>query len=172
MFDVSGRTLNGITPAAVQPNETRQVVALPQLLNQRWSDKLAFEVALMLEGSGEPIQTILKAHAIDPNEMIAIGDDPVFQKRVDAYRTDIRENGLTFKLKAKAQAEILLETSYELIHSPDVPATVKADLIKSTVKWAGYEPKNQEVQANNSEKVSITINMGDNKPPMKVIDHE
>ncbi len=147
-------------------------MSIPQLFNPKWSDKLAFEIALMLEGSGEQIQAILKAHSIDPNDMIAIGDDPVFQKRVEAYRTDIRENGLTFKLKAKAQAEILLETSYELIHSPDVPATVKDDLIKSTVKWAGYEPKNQEVQTNNSEKVSITINLGDNKPPMKVIDHE
>jgi hypothetical protein len=54
----------------------------------------------------------------------------------------------------------LLKTSWVLIHSPDVSAAVKADLIKSTVKWAGLEPKNDISAENGSGGVRITINLG------------
>ena len=45
------------------------------------------------------------------------------------------------------------------IHSPDVSAAVKADLIKSTVKWGGLEPKN-DAEATAGGGVKITINLG------------
>lgn len=109
-----------------------------------WSDKLAFEIALVMEGSGEPVATILKAHNLTEDQFLKISDDKTFVKKVEIYRADIEKNGLTFKLKAKAQAEVLLNTSFDLIHHPDVPAAVKADLIKSTVKWAGLEPQKDQ----------------------------
>ena len=137
-----------------------------------WSDKLAFEIALVMEGSGEPVATILKAHNLTEDQFLKISDDKTFVKKVEIYRADIEKNGLTFKLKAKAQAEVLLNTSFDLIHHPDVPAAVKADLIKSTVKWAGLEPqKDQGMEGNAGNGVSITINLGDTQPPMKVIEH-
>jgi hypothetical protein len=37
---------------------------------------------------------------------------------------------------------------------------VKADLIKSTVKWAGLEPKNDVSVDNGGGGVKITINLG------------
>jgi hypothetical protein len=100
--------------------------------------------------------------------------DKVFLKKVEELRSEIRANGMTFKLKARAQAEELLTTSWTLIHSPDVSAAVKADLIKSTVKWGGLEPKtNEGGEGGTSGGVSITINL-DKVPvqePMKVIDN-
>lgn len=126
----------------------------------RWSDRLAFDVALRLEGSGEAIADILTRHSITPLDMQDFGKDPVFLKRVEHYRSEVRDKGLTFKLKARAQAEELLKTSWLLIHSPDVSAAVKADLIKSTVKWAGLEPKNEPMDAGGAGGVRITINLG------------
>jgi hypothetical protein len=79
---------------------------------------------------------------------------------------------MTFRLKARAQAEELLTTSWTLIHSSDVSAAVKADLIKSTVKWGGLEPqKDFSGVDNQGGGVSITINLGDNTPLPKVIEH-
>jgi len=95
----------------------------------------------------------------------------VFLKRVETYRDEVKEKGLTFRLKARAQAEELLTTSYMLIHDPAVSPAVKADLIKSTVKWAGLEPKNTESDGTASTGgVKIMINLGSSPADMKVID--
>jgi hypothetical protein len=133
-----------------------------------WSDRLAFDVALTLEGSGEPLNEIMKRHSISGTEMLKFKADPVFLKRVEHYRNEIRDKGMTFRLKARAQAEELLTTSYLLIHDPGVSPAVKADLIKSTVKWADLEPKtNGQVEAGGG--VRITINLGDRPEDARVI---
>ena len=137
----------------------------------KWTDRLTFDVALMLEGSGETLDEVKDRHGIDANELLAFNKDPVFLKQVEKYRDEIREKGLTFRLKARAQAEELLTTSYMLIHDPGVSPAVKADLIKSTVKWAGLEPKNTEGDnGNTAGGVRITINLGNNPADARVID--
>lgn len=135
----------------------------------QWSDRLAFDVALKLEGSGEPLKSILDTHKITKEVLESFLGDPTFKKRLEQLRTDIRENGLTFKLKAKSQAEDLLTTSWLLIHSPDVSPTVKADLIKSTVKWAGLEAKDVQ-DTTTSGGVTITINLDGGADKPKTID--
>jgi hypothetical protein len=135
----------------------------------KWSDRLAFDVALTLEGSGEPLSDVLLRHKITTQEILDFNTDPVFLKKVDHFRTEVRDKGITFKLKARTQAEELLTTSWLLIHDPAVSPAVKADLIKSTVKWAGLEPKDlpQETSAGG---VKITINLGSKPEDARVID--
>jgi hypothetical protein len=125
----------------------------------KWSDRLAFDMALMLEGSGETVPELLQRHRIGQDDLVAFSKDPVFLKKVEHYRGEVQEKGLTFKMKARAQAEELLVTSWTLIHSPDVSAAVKADLIKSTVKWGGLEPKNDIDATAGGGGVRITINL-------------
>ncbi|WP_299077137.1 hypothetical protein [uncultured Paraglaciecola sp.] len=128
----------------------------------KWTDRFAFEVALRVEGSGEPLQDILDKHGFTRRDLKKFNKDPVFVRRVEAYSDDIRENGITFKMKAKAQAEELLTTSWTLIHADSTSPAVKADLIKSTVKWAGLEVK-PEADSGASIAgggVTITIDMG------------
>lgn len=136
-----------------------------------WSDRLVFDVALRMEGSGEPLKSILDTHKITKEVLANFLDDPTFRKRLEQLRADIRENGMTFRLKAKSQAEDLLTTSWLLIHNPEVSPAVKADLIKSTVKWAGLEVKDTPEQGA-SGGVRITINLDNNnaQQPHKLID--
>ena len=142
------------------------------LYHTKWSDRLAFDVALMLEGSGETLQEVLLRHKIAGIDLLGFNKDPVFLKKVEHYQSEVREKGLTFKLKARAQAEELLTTSYLLIHDPAVSPAVKADLIKSTVKWAGLEPKNTEVSDGAGGGVRITINLGGQTHEAQVIEYE
>lgn len=143
------------------------------LKHTKWSDRLAFDMALMLEGSGETLDEVKTRHGVSTEDILAFNRDPIFLKKVESYRDEIREKGMTFKLKARAQSEELLTTSWTLIHNPDVSAAVKADLIKSTVKWAGLEPKNNEVvQEGAGGGVKITINLGGQEHPATVIDAE
>lgn len=139
------------------------------LHHTKWNDRLAFDVALTLEGSGDSLQEIITRHQIDANQMIVFNQDPIFHKKVEHYRNEIRDKGITFKLKARAQAEELLTTSWVLIHSPEVSPAVKADLIKSTVKWAGLEPKDVN-PVETGTGVKITINLGPNPEDVRTIE--
>ena len=126
-----------------------------------WTDRLAMDMALMLEKSGETLGEVTARHQLSTDDILRFNQDPVFLQKVQLLREDIKVNGLTFRMKARAQSEELLTTSWGLIHSPDVAASVKADLIKSTVKWADLEPKKADGMGGDSGAgVSITINMG------------
>ena len=141
----------------------------------QWSDRLAFELALRLEGSGEPIEDIAHRNGMNANQVVDCCRDATFSKKVQEYRDEISEKGLTFRLKARTQAEALLGTSWLLIHNPDTSPAVKADLIKSTVKWAGLEIKPDvasAVDGGSGGGVNIVINMGEAGVPPKVINAE
>jgi hypothetical protein len=101
--------------------------------NTAWTNVVAFELALVLEGGGETVQDLLTRNNINAVQFAEFANDRLFEKTVQDYREEIRAKGLTFRLKARAQAEELLKTSWILIHSIDTPAAVKADLIKHTV---------------------------------------
>ncbi len=125
-----------------------------------WSDRLAMDIALLLEGSGENLDEVMDRHNITVEALGRYNSDAMFLKKVHILRDEIRDKGMTFKLKARAQAEELLTTSWTLIHSPEVSAAVKADLIKSTVKWGGLEPqKDQIIEGGGGGGVTITINL-------------
>lgn len=133
---------------------------LSPMTSMRWTDRFALDIALSICGSGDDTQTILNSHGLSPADLADFSKDPVFTRRVEEYCTNIKENGLTFKLKAKAQAEILLETSFDLIHDKDVSPAVKADLIKWTVKVAGLEPTGKETGVLGNA-VVVNINLGE-----------
>jgi predicted RNA binding protein with dsRBD fold (UPF0201 family) len=126
-----------------------------------WSDRLAFDIALRLEGSCESLEDIAAKYRITPEDIKAYAKDKLFERRVDEYRKDIEDKGLTFRLKARSQAEELLKTSWAMIHSPEISPAVRADLIKQTVKWGGLEVAADSEGPTGG--VSITINLGDSK---------
>ena len=140
------------------------------LNHTKWNDRLAFDIALTLEGSGESLNEITARHNITANDILVFNADPIFLKKVEHYRNEVREKGLTFRLKARAQAEELLTTSWLLIHDPAVSPAVKADLIKSTVKWGGLEPKDTSASASTEGGVKITINLGPDPKDSRTID--
>ncbi len=146
-----------------------------------WSDRLAMDIALLLEKSGETVEEVLERHNITADDLGRFNADPLFLKKVEHLRGEVRDKGMTFRMKAKAQAEELLTTSWTLIHSPDVSAAVKADLIKWTGKMADLEPKKDVIgDSDGGGGVSITINLDGRQgevakipPPTKpkVIEH-
>jgi hypothetical protein len=126
----------------------------------KWTNRLAFDIALRLEGSGEEVDEIVSRHSLTVSDLLVFNKDPVFLRKVADFRDEIRNKGITFRLKARTQAEELLRTSWLLIHDPMVSPAVKADLIKSTVKWAGLEPRSDSVSETSPGGVRITINLG------------
>ncbi len=104
-----------------------------------WSPALPIELALKTASPHE-----LKEHyGYNDEEWQALRSNPVFIAELTGACDAMKQEGMTFKMKARLQAEAMLETSWRLVHAPgsEVPANVKADLIKSTARWAGYDSK-------------------------------
>ena len=98
--------------------------------------RIAYEIALGLASPSEVFQRygVTERRA---RELIA---NPVFVSTITKYKEEVAEGGISFRLKAKIQAEDLLSHSYILATDPEVPAAVRADLIKWTAKMANLEP--------------------------------
>ena len=112
---------------------------------------------MTLEGSGSKMPDLLKEYDLTEDDLISFGAEPLFEQRVEHWRNQLQTEGFTFRLKAKAQAEELLDTSYTIIHDRDVSPAVKADLIKWTAKMAGFEPTKDTVDAGGGVKINIVF---------------
>jgi hypothetical protein len=119
---------------------------------------LPVEVALRTA----PIPRICEAYGITREEWGELRQDPAFvahvKRIVDAVKKD---GGLGFRLKAQLQSEELLKTSWRLIHSPtdEVPPSVKADLIKFTIRAAGLDGSKDQAAAAVGPTLQIQINL-------------
>lgn len=129
-------------------------------VHTKWNDRFAFDLALLLEGSGEKLDELLDRHEFDASDLLVFNKDPTFLRKIEAFREEVHTKGLTFRVKARAQAEELLKTSWLLIHDPIVSPAVKADLIKATVKWGGLDTAPPGEGQNTAGGVTISINLG------------
>lgn len=102
---------------------------------------------------------ICEAYGISKEKFIAITQNPVFARAYAEAKEMLAKDGMTYRTKARMQAEQLLKTSWALIHDQFTPAEVKARLIMHTAKVAGYEPKEgASVVLGNA--LQININLG------------
>lgn len=98
--------------------------------------RIAYELAL---GVTTPAG-VFEKYGVSLEEAKRLIALPHFIQTVKVYKEELTEKGVTFRLKAKIQAEDLLTHSYVLATDPEVPAAVRADLIKWTAKMAALEP--------------------------------
>lgn len=120
-----------------------------------WPPTLPVEIALKTA----PMDEIRTAYGYSKDEWAALPRDPVFLADLAAAVTMVKKEGMSFRIKAQLQAEELLKSSWRLIHDENAPPSVKADLIKATMRWAGYDAK-EAVGAGNAVGLNIQINLG------------
>lgn len=117
-----------------------------------WPPHLPLEIALGIEDE----QALALRHELSIEELNALLCTPAFAMQVAHYRKELHENGEIFRAKARAQAEVLLDTSFLLAQSASTPPNVRAELIKNTVEWADLKPKKGDTQQGSG--FSITFN--------------
>jgi hypothetical protein len=97
------------------------------------------------------------------DEWMALRDNVNFLSDLAMMCETVKKEGASFKLKARLQMEEYLKTSWRMVHAPsdEVPSSVKADLIKSTARWAGYDVRDG-ASANGvaQNAFQININLG------------
>lgn len=119
---------------------------------------LPIEVALQTA----PIKRICEAYGISRDQWNALRVHPQFVADVRASHEELKKDGMSFRMKARLQSEELLKKSWSMIHEPfdRVPANVKADLIKFTVRAAGLEVDAKAGATGGGSNLQININLG------------
>lgn len=127
-----------------------------------WPPSLPFDLVL----AQQPVREICAAYGIDRFEYERLRNDPAFRRAVVHATETLQEEGASFKLKARAQSEELLKTSWALIHKPldEVSASVKAQLIMFTVRCAGLDASVEQkaraqASVNAAAFTALTINL-------------
>ena len=144
------------------------------LVNQEIdTQSLALEVARNQVGMRLPVAELLTQLGVDEETFLQLAQNPLFKKQVNAYKKELEDNGVSFQLKAKIQAEEMLKRGWQLVHDSDTPPAVAVKQIENTVRWAGLDNKTQDVQSVGSG-FSIVINIPNASSPQEktVIEHD
>lgn len=107
-----------------------------------------------------PLPTICASYGISKAQWDVLRKHPVFIHDLTQAVEMLKREGMSFRMKARLQAEELLKTSWSLIHKPsdEVPPSVKADLIKFTIKAAGLDASADKATGN-APPLQININL-------------
>jgi hypothetical protein len=119
---------------------------------------LPVEIALRVA----PLPDICAAYGISKQEFADLRHDPVFVADLRRAVEMVKKEGMSFKLKAQLQSDELLKTSWTMIHdkSGDIPASVRADLLKFIIRAAGLDgSKDPSANGANVPALSIQINL-------------
>jgi len=126
-----------------------------------WSPTLPIELALNTASPAE----IRIEYGYSEEEWMALRRNPVFLKELAGACELVRQEGMSFKLKAKLIAEENLKQVWRMVHASheQVPPTVKAKLIELTSRWAGFDPRSNGEDSSgpvNANTLAIQINLG------------
>lgn len=127
-----------------------------------WPPTLTIELALKMSTPQE-----LRAHyGFSDEEWATLKANPVFISELAAACELVKQDGMSFRLKARLQAEELLNTGWRLIHAPtsEVPAAVKERLMATVYRMAGYDTKNEGMAPGGNAGLAIQINFNGEQP--------
>jgi hypothetical protein len=137
-----------LTSTMINPENPAEIGGYPPTL----PIELALRVA--------PVKDICAEYGISHDHWMLLKEDPVFQRDLASAVELVKKDGMSFKLKAQLQSEELLKTSWTMIHdkSDKVPPSVKADLLKFTIRAAGYaEPAEKGGGSANNLQINIQL---------------
>jgi hypothetical protein len=117
--------------------------------------RIAYEIAL---GVASPSR-VFEKYGVTLEVAQRMIATPHFLATIKKYQEEFAATGVTFRLKAKIQAEDLLTHSYVLATDPEVPAAVRADMIKWTAKMADLEPAEKGKGAGGAVGSGFTLNI-------------
>jgi hypothetical protein len=127
-----------------------KTVSFPQI-----SDEMVASVALGLEDE----LIVAARHGMSVEDYNELAVQPWFQLQVQMKRSEYEKNGVTFKAKAAWMAGDLLDQVYLSAASTDASLSQKHEVLKTLIKAAGLEPKEEKVK-DTGPGFSISIDLG------------
>jgi len=127
-----------------------KTVSFPQI-----SEEMVASVALGLEDE----LIVAARHGLSVEDYNELAVQPWFQLQVQMKRSEYEKNGVTFKAKAAWMAGDLLDQVYLSAASTDASLSQKHEVLKTLIKAAGLEPKEEKVK-DTGPGFSISIDLG------------
>lgn len=159
--DEAPTTLATVAPA--YPDDDPQAIArtvtyvapspVSAAVRPEWDARLVIDYVL-----GVSAEAICEAYNLTHLAWERIQLDVGFMGKVAALKKELEKDGATFALKAKLQAEVLLEESFKMAMNRDVDDRVRAKLIGDTVRWAGFDKSGPAVDGTGGFSISINLN--------------
>jgi hypothetical protein len=128
----------------------QKMVSFPQI-----SEEMVASVALGLEDE----LIVAARHGLSVEDYNELAAQPWFQLQVQVKRSEYEKNGVTFKAKAAWMAGELLDQVYVTAASGDASLSQKHEVLKTLIKAAGLEPKEEKVK-DTGPGFSISIDLG------------
>lgn len=119
------------------------------------SAELVASIALGMEDE----LVIAARHGFSVEDYARLQLNPHFQRAVEAKRAELVKDGVTFRVKAAWMAEELLDKVYLLASRSDASFGQAHEALKTLIKAAGLEPKEEKAQ-NQGTTFSISIDLG------------
>ena len=157
-----GANLAPVRTGAEERQDERQS-AIPALYKTT-HERLACELALRMDDT----DAVFERYGYSPEAAQELMESPAFTALLAQVGAEIRENGLSFRLKAKAISEDLLPHAYDIATDPLQSAAVRADLIKWSARVAGNEPAPAKGVEQGSGGFTLSITFA-GQEPMRVV---
>lgn len=126
-----------------------------------WPPTLPIEIALKTA----PLADIQREYGYSDEQWALLPKNPAFIADLSAAVEMVKQEGMSFKLKARLIAEESLKQAWKMIHdtTDKTPPSVKSDMIKAVARWAGYDIKAEAASASaaNQPTFNVQINLSD-----------
>jgi hypothetical protein len=123
----------------VANDEEKKIDRLPTPGHENWVQELAFEVALEYF----PPEDLQLKFELTPSHFLHITSMPDFKRAVAAYRREIDDEGIAFRLRARKAAEGVLEEMYSMCFDQTLKAQDRLKAMEMLCKYAGFETQKQ-----------------------------
>lgn len=145
-------------PLPQLPSEIRRdarIAAQPAIYKTA-HERMAYELALRLE----PPEEVFARYQLTVEAAKELIASPPFNEMLVRIEAEVKEQGLTFRAKARIMAEDLLKDGYEMATDANTQQSVRADLIKWFTKVGDLEPaakKDEGVKSGQGLTLAITF---------------
>lgn len=119
------------------------------------SEEMLASIALGMEDD----LIVAARHGLSVEQYEALASQKWFQLQVTLKRSEFEKNGITFKAKAAWMAGELLDQVYLSASSTDSSLGQKHEVLKTLIKAAGLEPKEEKLQ-NTGPSFTLSIDLG------------
>lgn len=88
----------------------------------------------------QPFEEVCLSFELDPDQVRALDDDPLFISRMAQARSAVEDDGRAFRARCRTIVQATIPRLGEIIRDPDVPARIQVEAFKALVKFGGLEP--------------------------------
>lgn len=122
----------------------------------KWHPQLVIDLAL----ETHTLEDLLDKYDLTAPALEALYSNDTFRKTLLQTKQELASSGSIFRTRARAIAEMHLETVHNMLEDPEVAAQTKVSLYQAIVKYANLEPKKEESETSSGKpSINIQINI-------------